>query len=177
MKTTAILINTARGSLVDEDALAEALESGPIAGAALDVLDVEPLPAHSRLRGRGNVIITSTSTAHRLASEPVAWRLLEPTEERSYRIGLPLRIIASEYCESEVCSTTQTVMRALVPYSAWLVRLRLILSPKLQGESGRPGLGSSRPRLRTQQARGISRNLQLDETLLSCSGEGCGVRG
>ena len=61
------------------------------------------------------------------ASELVAWRLLEPTEERSYRIGLPLRIIASEYCESEVCSTTQTVMRALVPYSAWLARLRLIL--------------------------------------------------
>jgi len=55
----------------------------------------------------------STSTAHRLASELVAWRLLERTEERSYRIGLPLRMIASEYCESEVCSTTQTVMRAL----------------------------------------------------------------
>jgi DNA-binding IclR family transcriptional regulator len=54
-----------------------------------------------------------TSTAHRLASELVAWRLLERTEERSYRIGLPLRMIASEYSASEVCSTTQTVMRAL----------------------------------------------------------------
>src|SRR6476620_3770516 len=57
-----------------------------------------------------------TSTAHRLASELVAGRLLERTEERHYRIGLPLRIIASEYSESEVCSTTsttQTVMRAL----------------------------------------------------------------
>ena len=54
-----------------------------------------------------------TSTAHRLASELVAWRLLERTEERHYRIGLPLRIIASEYSASEVCSTTQTVMRAL----------------------------------------------------------------
>ena len=54
-----------------------------------------------------------TSTAHRLASELVAWRLLERTEERSYRIGLPLRMIASDYSESEVCSTTQTVMRAL----------------------------------------------------------------
>ena len=47
-----------------------------------------------------------TSTAHRLASELVAWRLLERTEERHYRIGLPLRMIASEYSESEVCSTT-----------------------------------------------------------------------
>jgi DNA-binding IclR family transcriptional regulator len=54
-----------------------------------------------------------TSTAHRLASELAAWRLLERTEERSYRIGLPLRMIASEYAESEVCSYTMTVMRAL----------------------------------------------------------------
>src|SRR3954447_7637127 len=55
----------------------------------------------------------SRSTAHRLASELVAWRLLERSEERHYRIGLPLRMIASEYSASEVCSTTQTVMRAL----------------------------------------------------------------
>jgi DNA-binding IclR family transcriptional regulator len=54
-----------------------------------------------------------TSTAHRLASELVAWRLLERTEERHYRIGLPLRIIASEYSATEICSTTQTVVRAL----------------------------------------------------------------
>jgi DNA-binding IclR family transcriptional regulator len=54
-----------------------------------------------------------TSTAHRLASELVAWRLLERTEERSYRIALPLRMIGSEYSESEVCSYTLTVMRAL----------------------------------------------------------------
>ena len=50
-----------------------------------------------------------TSTAHRLASELVAWRLLERSEERSYRIGLPLRMIASEYSGSAVGSTTQTV--------------------------------------------------------------------
>ena len=54
-----------------------------------------------------------TSTAHRLASELVAWRLLERTEERSYRIGLPLRMIGDEYSKSEVCSYTLTVMRAL----------------------------------------------------------------
>jgi DNA-binding IclR family transcriptional regulator len=54
-----------------------------------------------------------TSTAHRLASELVAWRLLERTEERSYRIALPLRMIAGDYSESEVCSYTLTVMRAL----------------------------------------------------------------
>ena len=54
-----------------------------------------------------------TSTAHRLASELVAWRLLERTEERSYRIALPLRMIAGDYSKSEVCSHTLTVIRAL----------------------------------------------------------------
>jgi IclR family transcriptional regulator, acetate operon repressor len=54
-----------------------------------------------------------TSTAHRLASELVAWRLLERTEERSYRVALPLRMIGGAYPESETCSYTLTVMRAL----------------------------------------------------------------
>jgi hypothetical protein len=44
----------------------------------------------------------------------------------------------------------------LVPYSAWLARLRLIRSPKLQGESGRPVRGSSRSRLRTPASAGHS---------------------
>jgi phosphoglycerate dehydrogenase-like enzyme len=59
MKPTAVLINTARGSLVDEEALAKALSEGTIAGAALDVLGSEPLPSNSPLRGLDNVLITS----------------------------------------------------------------------------------------------------------------------
>ena len=59
MKPTAILINTARGSLIDEDALADALLGGQIAGAALDVVQVEPLTAGHRLRDLDNVLITS----------------------------------------------------------------------------------------------------------------------
>jgi D-3-phosphoglycerate dehydrogenase len=58
MKPTALLINTARGPLVDEDALAAALDEGVIAGAALDVLSVEPPPRDSVLMGRDNVILT-----------------------------------------------------------------------------------------------------------------------
>jgi D-3-phosphoglycerate dehydrogenase len=57
MKPTAHLINTARGSIVDEEALAQALDQGHLAGAALDVLSQEP-PSMSPLFGRHNVILT-----------------------------------------------------------------------------------------------------------------------
>jgi D-3-phosphoglycerate dehydrogenase len=57
MKPTAYLINTARGPIVDEAALARALDAGQLAGAALDVMPQEP-PVGSPLIGRDNVIIT-----------------------------------------------------------------------------------------------------------------------
>jgi D-3-phosphoglycerate dehydrogenase / 2-oxoglutarate reductase len=58
MKKGAFLINTARGPLLDEDALVAALDSGHLGGAALDVVAVEPLPKDSKLIGRDNVILT-----------------------------------------------------------------------------------------------------------------------
>jgi D-3-phosphoglycerate dehydrogenase len=58
MKRTAYLVNTARGPIVDEAALAAALDSAQIAGAALDVMTQEPPPNTSPLLGRSNVIIT-----------------------------------------------------------------------------------------------------------------------
>jgi len=58
MKRTAFLLNLARGELVDEAALMEALESGQIAGAALDALPVEPLPSEHPLWSTKNLIIT-----------------------------------------------------------------------------------------------------------------------
>jgi len=63
MKADAVLINTARGPIVNEPALIEALESGRIAGAALDVYEQEPLSASSPLAAMDNVILTSHSIA------------------------------------------------------------------------------------------------------------------
>lgn len=58
MKPTALLLNTARGPLVDTDALLAALDRGDIAGVGLDVTEPEPLPADHPLRHRGDVVVT-----------------------------------------------------------------------------------------------------------------------
>jgi D-3-phosphoglycerate dehydrogenase len=58
MKPTAYLINTARGALLDEDALAQALRDGFIAGAALDCYVTEPLPPDHFLRRAANILLT-----------------------------------------------------------------------------------------------------------------------
>jgi D-2-hydroxyacid dehydrogenase (NADP+) len=63
MKPTAYLVNIARGALVDESAMIDALERGTIAGAALDVTEKEPLPPESPLWKLKNVFITPHTSA------------------------------------------------------------------------------------------------------------------
>src|SRR5690606_2873112 len=58
MKPNAILINTSRGPILEEDALIRALEEGWIAGAGIDVYDREPLPADHPLRSAPRVVLT-----------------------------------------------------------------------------------------------------------------------
>jgi phosphoglycerate dehydrogenase-like enzyme len=89
MKTTATLINTSRGPIVDEAALVRALTTGQIAGAGLDVFDVEPLPLGNPLRGAPNTVLLPhlgyvTEAGYRTMYEQVvediaAWQAGTPT--------------------------------------------------------------------------------------------------
>jgi D-3-phosphoglycerate dehydrogenase len=78
MRPGALLINVSRGPLIDEPALADALRSGHIGGAGLDVFTTEPLPADSPLLGAPNTILSPHIAAY---SERSAWRLASWTIE------------------------------------------------------------------------------------------------
>ena len=69
MKPNAVLVNTARGQIVDEHALVESLLEGKIGGAGLDVFEDEPLPSQSPLRQMDNVLLAP----HNSNSSPRAW--------------------------------------------------------------------------------------------------------
>lgn len=95
MKKSAVLINCGRGNAIDGAALADALDAGRIAGAALDVTDPEPLPAEDRLWAIKNCLITPHSAGGFRIPETVD-RIVDIAAEnlRHYFAGEPLRNLA-----------------------------------------------------------------------------------
>ena len=84
MKDSAVLINTARGAIVDEQALITALQEGEISGAALDVFELEPLPTSSPFRRMDNVMLAP----HNANSSPAAWERIHWNTIRNMLVGL-----------------------------------------------------------------------------------------
>jgi D-3-phosphoglycerate dehydrogenase len=87
MKPSAILINTARGPIVDEKALVHALQTGQIGGAALDVFEYEPLPGESPLLKMDNVMLAP----HNSNSSPTAWERIHWNTIKNLVEGLGLK--------------------------------------------------------------------------------------
>ncbi len=88
LKPSSILINTSRGPVVDEQALVLALQDGKLAGAALDVFEVEPLPADSPLTKMDNVLLAS----HNANSSPKAWARVHQNTIDNLLDGLGLSV-------------------------------------------------------------------------------------
>jgi D-3-phosphoglycerate dehydrogenase len=84
MKPSAVLINTSRGPVVDEDALVRALWRDQLAGAGLDVFEVEPLPQDSPLRVTPNVLLAP----HNSNSSPAAWERVHANSVKNLLAGL-----------------------------------------------------------------------------------------
>jgi D-3-phosphoglycerate dehydrogenase len=86
VKPGAVLINSARGAIVEEPALVEALQTGRLAGAGLDVFEDEPLPASSPLCQMDQVMLAP----HNANSSPMAWERVHANSIRNLLEGLGL---------------------------------------------------------------------------------------
>jgi len=92
MKPSAMLVNTSRGPIVDEAALVDALRAGSIAGAGLDVFDVEPLPADHALRSLENTVLTG-HTGY-VMQENYALSYSQAVEDiKAWLDGKPIRVL------------------------------------------------------------------------------------
>lgn len=97
MQPTGVMINTARGPIVDEANLIAALQNGSIAGAALDVFEREPLPLDSPLRNMKNVSLAP----HNANSSPSAWEAVHESTIRNLLEGLGITLPAVQSANSK----------------------------------------------------------------------------
>ncbi|MCI0552918.1 MAG: phosphoglycerate dehydrogenase [Anaerolineae bacterium] len=95
MKPNAVLINSARGPIVDEKALIVALQKAQIAGAALDVFEHEPLPLNSPLLKMDNVMLAP----HNSNSSPAAWERVHWNTIRNLLDGLGIQYLYTDFTE------------------------------------------------------------------------------
>jgi D-3-phosphoglycerate dehydrogenase len=91
MKPTARIVNCARGGIIDEVALAEAIQSGKIAGAALDVYEQEPLQADSTLRSQGKDLVLTPHLGASTEEAQVNVAIDVAEQIRDVLLGLPAR--------------------------------------------------------------------------------------
>jgi D-3-phosphoglycerate dehydrogenase / 2-oxoglutarate reductase len=93
MKSCAMLINTSRGSVIDQAALTRALADGHLAGAGLDVFEIEPLPQDDPLRGLDNVILTPHSASTSVESAAECRRVALEHVVKVLRGGVPSDVV------------------------------------------------------------------------------------
>jgi D-3-phosphoglycerate dehydrogenase len=128
MKPSARILNVARGGVINETALVEAIEAGEIAGAALDVFAEEPLPADSPLRKSNKIILTphlggSTHEAQEQVAEDVALQVIDVLRDRPARYAVNAPIIPP------------TDLDFLIPYIDLAERMGRFLQ-QLSGQGG-----------------------------------------
>jgi D-3-phosphoglycerate dehydrogenase len=93
MKRGAILVNVSRGPIVEEKALVDALVSGHLGGAGLDVFDVEPLPAEHPFRTLDSVVVTPHIGYVTEEGFRSAWQQMAE-DVRAYFAGTPVRVVS-----------------------------------------------------------------------------------
>ena len=125
LRKTSVVVNTARGGVVDEIALLEALESGALAGAALDVFEKEPLPADSPLRKSERLILTP----HLAASTTEAQERVSVEICRAVREALLTGVIGDAVNIPGLSAEVVGRLRPLLDLARALGRLAAAMSP------------------------------------------------
>jgi D-3-phosphoglycerate dehydrogenase / 2-oxoglutarate reductase len=145
MKRGAYLINAARGGLVDEDALLDALDSGQLAGAALDTFATEPLQADSKLRAHPQLVLTphlgaSTGEAQQAVSTILARQVIDYVETGAVAGCVNLPPLSAEAARE--VGPWMPLMAALGRLAARLVpaptRLHITYAGRSEGLDPRP---------------------------------------